>query len=176
MLNKGSFLQWAGVLLIGCRFSVVPAQLAETETRSGNRLSTDAPIHLQCVLLLILLSPGCNDLYIKARFQAGWRSQFGLLSWLPEGVFMLHVLEGGLHIHCIIVAPRGHPRPPQACPPSCFTSVCSYMGIFLPPARLHFVCFLNTQLCLPLSHHTYTHSYSCWYVGRGRRGSSLSRK
>lgn len=81
-----------------------------------------------------------------------------LSSGEPGCVF---IRVGGLHIYCIIVAPEGDPRPLQACPPSCFISVCSYMDIFLPSARLHYVRFLNnTQPPPPPSTHSSSKSPS----------------
>lgn len=108
-----------------------------------------------------------------------------LSSGEPGCVFIR--VGGGLHIYCIIVAPEGDPRPLQACPPSCFISVCSYMDIFLPSARLHYVRFLNNtqpppplhtlflQISFPLPTitHIHTHSYSCW-LAMGRGGSVSS--
>lgn len=51
------------------------------------------------------------------------------------------------HIYLIISAPTGDPRPLQSCPPSCFVSACSYMGIFLPSFLLLCctVYFLNNN-------------------------------
>lgn len=115
-------------------------------------------------------NPDCNDRDKPAKsrarcvlkcqaqwkFWAGWNLSF----WLPGCVFIR--VGGGLHIYCIIVAPKGDARPLQACLPSCFISICSYMGIFLPSARLHYVRFLNNPpppSCLiptPPQSHTYT--------------------
>lgn len=81
-----------------------------------------------------------------------------LSSGEPGCVFIR--VGGGLHIYCIIVAPEGDPRPLQACPPSCFISVCSYMDIFLPSARLHYVRFLNNTQPPPPSTHSSSKSPS----------------
>lgn len=91
---------------------------------------------------------------------------------LVPGCVFIHV-GVGLHIYCIKVTPKGDPRPLQACTPSCFTSICSYMGFFLHCARLHCVHFLNSHplspqrkfpLLIPPQSRTHLQSYSCWLV------------
>lgn len=106
-----------------------------------------------------------------------------LSSGEPGCVFIR--VGGGLHIYCIIVAPEGDPRPLQACPPSCFISVCSYMDIFLPSARLHYVRFLNNtqppppphtlppNLLPTPHHHTHTYTLLLMLVSHGQRRECL---
>lgn len=71
-----------------------------------------------------------------------------------------YVCRRFFHIYLIISAPTGDPRPLQSCPPSCFVSACSYMGIFLPSPLLHCVYFLNNNPTPPFefpSHPTITY-------------------
>lgn len=72
----------------------------------------------------------------------------------------------------------------QACTPSCFTSICSYMGIFLSSARSRCIQFLNTpllpvptpQISLPVPFITHTFTLLLTLVSRGPRRELLWRK
>lgn len=162
VLNKGSFCVCAGVFLIDCRASAYSAQLTESEACSLLMYPTLIPqvsgLYLESSRLI------GNDHYITAKFQVV-SGRIKVWAWCNLSFWVLGCVficgGGSLHIYCIIVAPAGDPRPLQACPPSCFISICSYMGIFLPSARLHYVRFLNNppslQISLPLPpSHTYT--------------------